>query len=206
MTQQNTLLNEDAIYKKKLFYDDGKQFRQVQAKLITEYKPPTPSMKAHANETLNSSAGLIQSGTSHYTATITLLFYSKVEYADWLMFIGSKHKYYDEKGSVYIGIVSGEPDIKTAEMETKYIISVGLILIRKQDFEYRYKTNFIDIENHWAKDYINEMQQMGLVATNWSSDGADVDYFRPDDPVTRAETITLLMRSYRHLSKLLRGY
>lgn len=206
MTQQNVILNEDSIYKKKLFYDNGIGYQQVQAKLITEYKPPAPTMKSQVNQTLTSSAGMIQAGTSHYMATITLLFYSKKEYADWLQFVGSQHKYYDEKGTVYVGVVVGEPDIKTAEMETKYIVTVELALIRKQDFEYRYTTNFLDIEDHWAKDYINEMQQMGLVATNWSSDGSNVDYFRPNDPITRSESVTLLMRSYRYIDKLLRGY
>ncbi|WP_018884223.1 S-layer homology domain-containing protein [Paenibacillus massiliensis] len=206
MTQQNVILNEDSIYKKKLFYDNGIGYQQIQAKLITEYKPPTPTMKSQVNQTISSSAGMIQAGTSHYTATITLLFYSKKEYADWLQFIGSQHKYYDEKGTVYVGVVVGEPDIKNAEMETKYIITIELALIRKQDFEYRYMTNFLDIDDHWAKDYINEMQQMGLVATNWSSDGSNVDYFRPNDPITRSESVTLLMRSYRYIDKLLRGY
>jgi len=206
MTQQNTLLSEDAVYKKKLFYDNGSTFVEVNAKLITEYKPPSPSLKTHVNQTLASSAGLVQNGTSHYNATLTLLFYSKKEYADWLQFIGSQHKYYDEKGTVYVGIITGEPDIRTAEVQTKYIVTVGLSLVRKQDFEYRYKTKFIDIDSHWAREYINEMQQLGLIATHWTSDGEDVDYFRPDAPITRAETVTLLMRTYRHVDKLLRGY
>ncbi|ALA07166.1 glycoside hydrolase family 18 [Brevibacillus phage SecTim467] len=206
MTQQNTLFSEDRVYKKRLFYDNGLRYMEVKAKLITEYKPPTPSLKTHVNQTLSSSAGLVQNGTSHYNATLTMLFYSKKEYADWLQFIGSSHKYYDEKGTVYLGIVTGEPDIKTAEMETKYIVTIGLSLIRKQDFEYRFQTQFIDIENHWAKDYINEMQQRGLVATDSSTDGESIAYFRPDDALTRAEGITLLMRTYRYAEKLLRGY
>ncbi|MWV43097.1 S-layer homology domain-containing protein [Paenibacillus sp. HJL G12] len=206
MTQQNTLQSEDAVYKKKLFYDNGMKFTEVKAKLITEYKPPTPSLKTHVNQTLASSAGLVQNGTSHYNATLTMLFYSKKEYADWLQYIGSQHKYFDEKGTVYIGIITGEPDVKTAEMETKYIVTIGLSLVRKQEFEYRYKTRFIDIDAHWAEDYIIEMQQLGLIATNWTGDGEEVDYFRPDDPVTRAESVTLLMRTYRYVDKLLRGY
>lgn len=206
MTQQNTVQSEDAVYKKKLFYDNGIKFTEVKAKLITEYKPPSPVLKSHVNQTLASSAGLIQNGTSHYSATLTLLFYSKKEYADWLQYIGSQHKYYDEKGTVYVGIITGDPEIKTAEFETKYIVSVGLSLVRKQEFEYRYRTKFIDIDGHWAVDYINEMQQLGLIATNGSSNGEDVDYFRPNDPITRAETITLFMNTYRHVDRLLRGY
>lgn len=205
MTQQNTLVSEDYNFKKKLFYDTGINFTEVRAKIISEYKPPTPTLKSKVNQTLHSSAGLVQSGTSHYSATLTLLFYSKKEYADWLQHIGAKHKYYDEKGTIYVGIVTGEPDITTAEMETKYIITVGLSLIRKQEFDYRYITQFIDTDNHWAKDYIDEMLQMGLISTDYS-DGEDVAYFRPDEAITRAESISLLMRTYRHVDKLLRGY
>jgi len=206
MTQQNTYMSEDSVYKKKLFYNNGLEFVQVKAKLITEYKPPSPVMKTQVNQTLASSAGLVQSGTSHYHATLTLLFYSKKEYADWLLHIGAQHKYYDEKGSVYVGIVTGEPVVKTAEIETKYIISVGLSLIRKQEFEYRYKTEFIDIENHWAESFIDDAQKLGLVATNYEADGETVQYFRPDEAIIRAEAVALLMRTYRHVDKLLRGF
>ncbi|MFF2017229.1 S-layer homology domain-containing protein [Paenibacillus sp. NPDC058177] len=206
MTQQNNLFSEDSVYKKKLFYDNGKQFTEVKARLIKEYKPPTPALKTHVNQTLASSAGLIQSGTSHYSASLTLLFYSKKEYADWLQYIGSQHKYYDEKGTIYVGIVTGEPDIKTAEMESKYIVTIGMSLVRKQEFEYKYMTEFIDIDNHWARQYIDEMQQLGIVATNWDADGDSVLYFRPDEAATRAESVTLLMRTYRYVDKLMRGF
>ncbi len=206
MTQQNTITNEDSVYKKKLFYDNGKEFTKVESKIINEYKPPTPVTKSHANQTIMSSSGLVQSGTAHYTATLTLLFYSKKEYADWIQYIGAQHKYYDEKGSVYVGIVEGSPDVRTAEMETKYMVSVNFLFIRKQDFEYRYESNFLDTEGHWAEKYITEMQEMGLVTTAWSSDGTDVEYFRPNDPITRAETISLMMRAYRYMDKLLRGF
>ncbi|OBR67744.1 glycoside hydrolase family 18 [Paenibacillus oryzae] len=206
MTQQNPLLSEDSVYKKKLFYDNGIRFTEVKARLIREYKPPTPVLKTQVNQTLAASAGLVQNGTSHYMATLTLLFYSKKEYAEWLQYIGSQHKYYDEKGTIYTGIVSGEPDVQTAEMETKYLVTIGMNLVRKQEFEYRYKTEFIDTDAHWAKTHIEDMQKRGLVATNWEGDGESVAYFRPDEAATRAETITFLMRTYRFADKLLRGY
>ncbi|MBD8498889.1 S-layer homology domain-containing protein [Paenibacillus arenosi] len=204
MTQQNMFFSEDHVYKKKLFYDNGLRYTEVKAKIITEYKPPTPVLKSSVNQTIASSAGLVQHGTSHYSATLTLLFYSKKEYADWLQFIGASHKYYDEKGTIYVGIVTGEPNVSTAEMETKYIVSIGLTLIRKQEFEYRYRTQFIDIDNHWAKGYINEMEQRGLISTNYS-DGEAIANFRPDDALVRAEGVSFLMRTYRHIEKILRG-
>ncbi|ATO51375.1 S-layer homology domain-containing protein [Brevibacillus laterosporus] len=205
MTQQNSFHSEDYIYKKRLFYDNGIRFTEVKAKLINDYKPPSPSLKTHVNQTLSSSAGLISHGTSHYTTTLTLLFYSKKEFADWLQFSGAKHRYYDEKGTIYVGILTGEPDINTAEMETKYIVTIGLSLIRKQEHEYRYINQFIDMEKHWAKTYVDEMQQRGLIA-NYEDEGEAVSYFRPDKVCTRAEGITFLMRTYRHIDRILRGY
>ncbi len=145
MTQQSPNKSEDVIYKKRLFYDNGIRFVEVKAKFISEYKPPAPTLKSHVNETFSYSAGLVNRGTSHYTAALTLLFYSKKEYADWLSFIGSEHKYYDEKGTIYLGVVTGKPDIQTAEMETKYIIQVQMSLIRKQGDEYRCKSQFMDL-------------------------------------------------------------
>jgi S-layer homology domain len=205
MTQQNAFKSEDSNYKKKLFYDNGIRFTEVKGRIISDYKPPSPNLKTQVNQTLASSAGLVGNGTSHYNSTITLLFYSKKEFADWLQFIGAEHRFYDEKGTIYVGLVTGEPDIKTVEMETKYMVTVGLALVRKQDHEYRYENQFIDIEDHWAKSYIDEMQQRGLIS-NYSSDGESVAYFRPDKVTTRAEGITFLMRSYRYIDRILRGY
>ena len=205
MTQQSPYRSEEAIYKKRLFYDNGIRFVEVKAKLINEYKPPAPSLKSHVNETLSSSAGLVNRGTSHYTASLTLLFYSKKEYADWLSFISSEHKYYDEKGTIYLGIVTGEPDIRTAEMETKYIITVNMTFIRKQDHEYRYRNQFIDLKDHWASSFIEEMEQRGIVTVT-EDEGDSIPYFRPNQACTRAEGITFIMRSYRYLDRILRGY
>ncbi|MGG1652529.1 S-layer homology domain-containing protein [Paenibacillus sp. NRS-1780] len=205
MTQQSPNQSEDVIYKKRLFYDNGIRFVEVKAKLISEYKPPAPHLKSHVHETFSYSAGLVNRGTSHYTASLTLLFYSKKEYADWLSFIGSEHKYYDEKGTIYLGVVTGKPDIQTAELETKYIIQVQMSLIRKQGDEYRCKSQFIDLKGHWASSCIEEMEQRGMVPIP-ADEGEISPYFRPDEGCTRAEGITFLMRSYRYVDRILRGY
>ena len=49
--------------------------------------------------------------------------------------------------------------------------------------------NFKDIENHWAKDYINELHAKGTVK------GIDSEHFAPDRAISRAEFITLIMRT-----------
>lgn len=205
MSQQKPYRNEDDIYKKKLFYDNGIQFKEVKGRMTKEYVPPTPVLMSHANQALQSSAGMVQRGTSHYTLTLTFLFSSKKEYADWLQYIGSTHKFYDEKGTIYIGVVNGNLDIRAVEQESKYLVSVQLIMIRKQDFEFRHKAPFIDIDTHWAKTYIDELQQRGLISV-YNSAGEEVQYFRPETYIDRAQTVTFLTRTYKYLNKILRGY
>ena len=53
---------------------------------------------------------------------------------------------------------------------------------------------FADIQNHWAKDYINEAASIGWVI-------GDNGIFRPDDNITRAEAMTLVNRVLGRLSE-----
>lgn len=205
MAQQKPNKTNDDVFKRKLFYDNGIKFVQVRGRLTGEYKPPTPVLKSSINTNLQSSAGMVSQGTAYYTTTLQFLFYSKEEYADWLQFIGAEHKYYDEKGTIYVGVVNGDLDLRTEEFETKYIVSVNLNLIRKQDFEFRHQYPYIDIEDHWAETYIDEMQQRGLIAT-YDTDGTPVQYFQPEVWITRAQTTTYMTRTYKHIEKILRGY
>lgn len=48
---------------------------------------------------------------------------------------------------------------------------------------------FPDIENHWAKDYIEEAKAKNIIT------GDDKGNFNPENSVTRAELITMLMRA-----------
>ena len=205
VAQQKPNKTNDDVFKRKLFYDNGIRFVEVKGRLTGEYRPPTPVLKSHANTTIQSSSGLVSLGTSHYATTLQFLFYSKDEFADWLQYIGSEHKYYDEKGTIYVGVVNGDVDIKSVEQESKYLVTVNLILIRKQDFEFRHQYPFIDIENHWAKTYIDEMQQRGLIST-YASDGTPVQYFQPEVWITRAQTTAFMTRAYKYIEKILRGY
>ncbi len=205
MSQQANWQSEDNIYKRRLFYDNGLRFIECKGRQVMDYKPPTPVMKSHANQTLQASAGLVQGGTSHYLVSLTMLFYSKKEYADWIQYIGSEHKYYDEKGSIYVGIVNGEPDIKTVEQESKYLVSVNFLMVRKQEFEFRHTAPYIDIAGHWSEQYVKDMQERGLISV-YDYNGDPVQYFRPEDQLTRAEGAAFLMRSFRLVEKLLRGY
>lgn len=54
------------------------------------------------------------------------------------------------------------------------------------------KSMFKDIAGHWAESEIKAAAEIGLVAKS--------EYFRPDDKLTRAEAVALLMRLYRLLT------
>lgn len=205
MAQQKPNKTNDDVFKRKLFYDNGVRFIQVRGRPTGEYKPPVPTMLSGVNTNVQSSAGLVGKGTSYYQTTLQFLFYSKEEFADWLQFIGAEHKYYDEKGTIYVGVVTGELDIESVEFESKYLVTVSLALIRKQDFEFRHEYPYIDIENHWAQQYIDEMQKRGLIAT-YASDGTEVQFFQPEVWITRAQTTAFMTRTYKYIEKILRGY
>lgn len=53
---------------------------------------------------------------------------------------------------------------------------------------YEGEDKFSDISNSWAKTYINVAAESGLI--NGYEDGT----FRPDQPITRAETVTIINR------------
>ncbi|MCK9479865.1 MAG: InlB B-repeat-containing protein, partial [Firmicutes bacterium] len=48
--------------------------------------------------------------------------------------------------------------------------------------------NFNDIQNHWAKGYIQEMHRYGIIK------GYSDNSFKPDTPISRAEAITMINR------------
>lgn len=205
MSQQKPNKTADDVYKKKLFYDNGIKYVQIKGRFTNEYSPPSPVMKSNVNMTLQSSSGLVQQGTAHYSVTVQMLFSSKKEYSDWLQFIGSTHKFYDEKGTIYLGIVNGDISVSAVEQESKYIISANLLMIKKQDFEFRHQYPFIDIDDHWAKTYIDEMQQRGLISV-YAHDGEPVQYFQPETYTDRAQTVAFMTRTYKYIDKILRGY
>lgn len=65
------------------------------------------------------------------------------------------------------------------------------IAVRFFDLSYEGKDLFPDIANHWAREYINQAASAGFV--NGYEDGA----FRPDNPITRAEAVTLVNRTLK---------
>ena len=205
MSQVQTGWSADNDYKKKLFYHNGIGFKEVRARFTSQYDPPSPFIKTGVSVNLQGSAGLVGKGTSYYTTNIQLLFYSKEDMATWLQYVGSEHKFYDEKGTIYVGVVTESPDIEAVQQETKYLVSLSLTMVKKQDFQTEREHSFIDIDGHWAKEYINEMQRLGVININ-DSNGQGVMYFQPNVHGTRAHMVTFITRAYRQLDRVLRGY
>jgi len=56
-------------------------------------------------------------------------------------------------------------------------------------------SKFTDLEGHWAKEVVERAHKLGLVA------GKTEDKFAPNDNITRAEAVVLLMRLYDMLKK-----
>lgn len=205
MSQQRPSSTADNTYKRTLLYDDGQYFQKVRGRMTGDYTPPSPYLKTGINVNLQSSAGLVSKGTSYYTTNIQILMFSKEEMAEWFQYIGAQHKYYDEKGTIYLGIVNGEPEIEAIQQESKYLVKVTLTLIRKQDFERRKDHQFEDIERHWAKPYIEEMQAKGIIST-YNPDGSPVQAFKPETYGNRSHMVSFMVRNYRYIDRLLRGY
>lgn len=205
MSQQRPSSTADNTYKRVLFYYNGQEYMPVRGRATGDYTPPSPYLKTGVNVNLQASAGLVGKGTAYYTTSIQYLMYSKEETADWLQYIGAEHKYYDEKGTLYLGIVTGEPEIEAIQQETKYMVKVNLTLIRKQDFDRKKTHDFIDIDDSWAKGYIEEMQAKGVITT-YGVSGEPVYYFQPERYGSRAHMVAFIARTYRHIDRILRGY
>ncbi|MGN0179127.1 MAG: S-layer homology domain-containing protein [Monoglobaceae bacterium] len=61
------------------------------------------------------------------------------------------------------------------------------VAARFSNAEYNGEDKFSDIDGHWAQDYINRAAELGWIV-------GENGIFRPDDYITRAETVTLVNR------------
>lgn len=61
---------------------------------------------------------------------------------------------------------------------------------------------FKDMENHWAKDYVEFVSEKGLMkGYEEGAPGPEDDTFRPDAPMTRAEVATVIARMLGFVKK-----
>ncbi len=80
--------------------------------------------------------------------------------------------------------------IKRSEFAKVAVTSMGMENLADS---FNYPTQFPDVvENHWANGYINVAANQGIVI------GDDLGNFRPDDTITYAEAVTVLVRLIGH--------
>lgn len=205
MSRQNPYISyqeDNQKYKKTLFVDVGLTFEKVNAKIIEPYVPPTPIPKVARLDITNGPSHIHHSGIAVYKTSFSLLFPDRRSYVEYIAYVGGTHKFYDERGQIYIGTVE---DVKPRAVEAnrRYILDVSLILVKKDQYDRKDFFKFQDIEGHWAEKDISEMANLGILAVT-TVDGEPVLYFRPNDFVTRGEFIALLNRTRRLLEKMLR--
>lgn len=202
MSQQRPFGSPNEKYKKKLFVDTGMGFKEVKARIIEPYTSPSPKMKSVAQEVTQGPAHLSNLGVSHYQVTLNLLFNDKASFHDYMMYVGWTHKFYDERGNIFLGSVESVKP-KAVEASRRYKVEVSLVLIKKDEYDKKNLFKFQDIDNDWAKADIEEMANLGLI-TVMTVDGEPVLYFRPRDFTTRAEFVVFLNRTRRLLERFFR--
>jgi hypothetical protein len=202
MSQQYVHGNANDKYKKKLFVDTGMEYVEVNCKVVEPYSPPAPQPKVKELQIINAPSHIHNLGIASYKCTLTLLFPDKQSYNDYLMHCGWTHKYYDEKGHIYLGSVDGLRP-KPVEANKRYVVEITLVLIKKDAYDASNRFQYQDINGHWGQVDIEEMSNDGLVAVI-AKNGDPVLYFRPNDYVTRAEYITFLNRTRRFIERIVR--
>lgn len=199
-------------YKKRLFVESGLDYTEVKGRIIEPYTPPTPQPSMKEVKVVNAPSHIHQMGISSYKAKLTLLFEHKEQYDDYVAICGWTHKFYDEKGSMYLGSLENltvEPVwLKNAlgpnqDRNRGYRVQIDLLLIKKDMYDRKSRVTYQDTEDHWAKDEIQEMADAGLISV-MSADGTPVLYFRPKAFITRAEFISFLNRTRRFIERTLR--
>ena len=194
-------LDDNQKYKKILFVDIGMTFEKVNARIIEPYSPPAPIPKVARLDILDGPSHIHHSGIAVYKTSFSLLFPDRRSYVEYMTYVGSTHKFYDERGQIFVGTVE---DIKPRAIEAnrRYVLDVSLILVKRINM-IRKIFQFQDIEGHWAEDQISEMANLGILAVT-TIDGEPVLYFRPNDFATRGEFVAMLNRTRRLLEKVLR--
>lgn len=208
MSQQYVYGKASDKYKKRLFVDNGVQYQEVKARIIEPYGSPVPQTSVKELKIINAPSHIQSFTPSSYKVTIVLLFESKPAYSEYMPFVGFGHKFYDEKGSIYMGAVES---IKSTPVEAnkRYKVELSLALVKKDmyDYERRDAHEFQDLyvdDGSVDPDKVAEMARLGIVDT-YDKMGNPILYFYPRDICTRAELASMLMRTKRVIERMVRA-
>ncbi|MEK5060932.1 MULTISPECIES: S-layer homology domain-containing protein [unclassified Paenibacillus] len=215
MSQRDPFGSANDKYKRKLFVDTGMEFVEVKARIIEPYSTPSPQPQVKEIKIINAPSHFHQMGVSSYKAILNMLFKDKEAFRDYSMYVGWTHKFYDERGNIYFGVVEsikadpvfyhqGDPNID----QKGYKVELTMTLIKKDGYDATSVVQFQDLEttegkDHWARTAIEDMANLGIVVVT-ELDGTPVLYFRPEDFITRAEFVTFLMRTKRLIERIIR--
>lgn len=204
MPQQSPHGSSNDKYKRKLFVDNGFEYQEVKARIIEPYTNPTPQANTKEIKLINAPSYIQSMAVSSYKTTLTLMFESKLDYSEYMTFIGWGHKFYDERGVIYLGSVES---VKTTSVEAnrRYKVEVSLILIKKdQQDRHKKELHFQDVSKDiWYYPDLEEMTRLGIITT-YDQQGQPVIYFRPGAMLNRAEMASIIMRTKRILENMIR--
>jgi hypothetical protein len=218
MPTQNPIGSANDYFKRKLFVDTGMNFMEVKARIVEPYTPPTPTVRTKELEVINAPSNFNSLGLGSYKIAINLLFATKEDYAEYMMWLGWTHKFYDERGQIYLGAVDSitPKPVYTSNVSSGggredkrgYLVEVSLVTIKKDVYDRKSRFQFQDLkdenqDDYWFKPDIQELADLGIVAV-LNNDGSPVLYFRPSDYISRSEFAVFLNRTRRFLEKVIR--
>ncbi|MEN6348488.1 MAG: S-layer homology domain-containing protein [Syntrophomonas sp.] len=102
--------------------------------------------------------------------------------------------YYDEAGDEWIDL-GGSVSADTMKVQVDHFTKFAVLAVAKKELKELPPTapsaNLIDIKNHWAEK--NIVRLVALDAISGYPDGS----FKPDNPITRAEFTTVLVKTFK---------
>lgn len=223
MTQRYPYGKPHDTYKRRLWHRvPGKDWVEVQARIIEPYTPPTPSIRNKELQILNAPSQFHGLSVPSYQVSLTLLFADtpgvsasppvgtayvnfKDNYVDFIKYINCDHKFYDETGAIYVGSVTDKPKVERLDSGNAYRVTITLTMIKKSEYDDTFQLNFYDCHTtDWFYGAVWQMAEIGVVGV-LNTQGVPVLYFRPTDIASRAELAAFINRTRRYLIDKLRS-
>lgn len=201
MTQQYIYGNPNDKYKKKLFVDNGLDYQEVRARIIEPYGSPVPQPNTKELKIINAPSHLQSFGLSSYKVTLTLLFEDKISYAEYMALLGWGHKFYDERGVIYVGAVDS---VKATPIEanSRFKVELGLILVKKDQIDHHKQLHqFQDVFSHFED--VDTLTRLGVIDA-YTKTGDPILYLFPGASLTRGSFAIWLMRTKRLIEQMIR--
>ncbi|MGA4519195.1 S-layer homology domain-containing protein [Solibacillus silvestris] len=203
MSQQFPHGSANDKYKRRLFVDNGFDYQEVKARIIEPYTNPTPQMNSKEIKLINAPSHFHQMGVASYKSVLTLLFEDKESYTEYMAYVGWGHKFYDERGAIYLGTVES---IKTTSVEAqkRFKVEVSLMMIKKSQADHhKNEILFQDISpSSGFYDSVVALTRLGVIQSH-NDEGQPTIYFNPNADLTRVQLVAFMMRTKRLLDKML---